>query len=310
MSHEVTADPRSGRIKAPGAIAAAAAYCLWGLFPLYFHSLDPASPWEILAWRITLSFVLVTIYLRLRGEHSWVRPLLADRRRLLTIVAAGVFLAINWVVYIAAVTADRVLDASLGYFINPIFMVLVGVIVLKERLRLVQWIAVALGAAAVLVLSIAYGEVPWIALTLASSFSAYTYLKKTVKLETVQSLAAETIALVPFATVGLAISAFNGHIAMGNHGIGLSARLVGLGVVTAVPLLLFGVATNRIPLSVMGLLQYCTPVVQFALGIFVFHEAVPTARWVGFGLIWCGLILLTIEALVNARSSALANPDL
>ena len=148
------------------------------------------------------------------------------------------------------------------------------------------------------------------ALTLASSFSAYTYLKKTVKLETVQSLAAETIALVPFATVGLAISAFSGHIAMGNHGIGLSARLVGLGVVTAVPLLLFGVATNRIPLSVMGLLQYCTPVVQFALGIFVFHEAVPTARWVGFGLIWCGLILLTIEALVNARSSALANPDL
>lgn len=303
MKGEIAGTPKGaadqpGDTRRQGVIAGILAYGLWGLFPLYFHLLSPTEPLEILAHRIVWSFLLVAGVLwfrRDRGEQDELRSLWHDRRRLAMITAAGVLLAINWLTYIAAVSADRVLDASLGYFINPLFTVLLGVWLLHERLRLLQWIAVGLGALAVLVLTLGYGQVPWVALILAISFGLYGYLKKQVHLTTLPSLAAETVGLVPLALGYLVWSATAGTLAFGHVSWKLNLLLLASGAVTAAPLLAFGVATRAIPLSLLGLLQYITPVVQFMIGFWLFDEHVPSARWAGFALIWAALVVLTID---------------
>lgn len=284
-----------------GLIAGLAAYGLWGLFPLYFHALQPAGAVEILEHRIVWSFVLCIVVLAARRQWGWIQVLRDDRRRAAAIIGAGLLLAANWLTYVWAVNADRVIDASLGYFVNPIITVVVGVVVLREEIRPMQRIAVGLGAASVVVLTWGYGELPWIALVLACTFAGYSFLKKQVQLPTVESLTAETALMFPFAAVGLVALLVSGDGAFTRNGAWLDLKLVGLGIVTSIPLLLFGVATRRIPLVMIGLLQYITPFGQLLLGWWWFGEEMPPERWAGFVLIWAALAVLTTDAIHTSR---------
>ena len=279
---------------------------MWGLFPLYFHHLAPATAVEILVHRVVWSFVVVAAVQRYRRQPSGFALLRADPRRAARLALAALLLTTNWLVYLWAVTNDKIVDAALGYFVNPLLSVVLGVAVLHEHLRAVQRFAVALGAAAVLVLSVGYGRVPWVALVLATTFAAYGYLKKTIRLAGgVASLAAESTVLVPVALAFVVVVAGSGHwssVAFGHHGAGNTTLLLLAGPVTALPLALFGVAAQRIPLSLVGLLQYLTPVGQFLIGVFVFDEAVPPARLAGFVLVWAALLVLAIDALRSFRA--------
>ena len=279
---------------------------MWGLFPLYFHHLAPATAVEILVHRVVWSFVVVAAVQRYRRQPSGFALLRADPRRAARLALAALLLTTNWLVYLWAVTNDKIVDAALGYFVNPLLSVVLGVAVLHEHLRAVQKFAVALGAAAVLVLSVGYGRVPWVALVLATTFAAYGYLKKTIRLAGgVASLAAESTVLVPVALAFVVLVAGSGHwssVAFGHHGAGNTTLLLLAGPVTALPLALFGVAAQRIPLSLVGLLQYLTPVGQFLIGVFVFDEAVPPARLAGFVLVWAALLVLAIDALRSFRA--------
>ncbi|HMT23565.1 MAG: EamA family transporter RarD [Microthrixaceae bacterium] len=290
------------RQRRTGVLTGMASYALWGLFPLYFHALSPTTPVEILAHRVVWSFLGMMGLLTLRREWGWIAELRRDRARLGRIWLAGVLLAINWLVYVWAVTADRVIDASLGYFVNPLVTVAMGVVLLGEHIRRGQAIALGLGGVAVVVLAVGYGEVPWVALVLALSFGGYGFLKKQVALEPVASLAAETTIVFPAALVWLGWQIGSGHATFGHHGTLLDAKLLALGIVTAVPLLLFGAATRRIPLVLIGLLQYITPWEQFLLGWLHFGEKMPPERFVGFVLIWAALVVLAIDAWRTARA--------
>lgn len=285
-----------------GVLLGLAAYGLWGLFPLYFDLLDDASAVEILCHRIIWSLVVLALVLRLRHQRRWLATLSADRARLVRLLFASVFIATNWLVYVYAVGQDRVVEAALGYFICPLLTVLVGVVVLRERLRRLQWAAVALGAVAVVVLTAAYGRPPWIALTLATSFSAYGYLKKHIDLPSAQSLAGETAVLAPVALVVLSMLEVDGAAEFGTGGLAISLLLVGTGVVTVLPLVCFAGAARRIPLSLLGLLQYLTPSTQFLLAVLVFRESMAVDRWIGFALVWTALVLLSTDAIRALRA--------
>jgi len=291
-----------------GVLSGAAAYGLWGLFPLFFHHLRPASALEVLGHRIVWSFVVVTVVLVVKRRPSGFAVLAADPRRALRIATAAVLLATNWLVYVWAVNSGHVIDAALGYFINPLVSVGLGVVVLHEHLRAAQRRAVLLGAASVVVLTIGYGRVPWIALVLACTFAMYGYLKKTTGLDdAVGSLAAESAVLLPLAIIGLVLAETVGHgISFTSHGPWHFTLLLLTGPITAVPLVLFGVAARRIPLSLVGLLQYLTPVGQFLCGVIAFHEAVPPARIAGFVLVWGALVLLATDAWREYRRPSLA----
>ncbi|MFI9242306.1 EamA family transporter RarD [Streptomyces sp. NPDC053086] len=278
-----------------------AAYGMWGLVPLFWPLLKPAGALEILAHRMAWSLVFVAVALLFVRRWAWAGELLRQPRRLaLVAVAAGV-ITVNWGVYIWAVNAGHVVEASLGYFINPLVTIAMGVLLLKERLRRVQWVAVAVGFAAVVVLTVGYGRPPWISLCLAFSFATYGLVKKKVRLGGVESLAAETaIQFLPALGYLLWLTA-HGGASFANGGPGHAALLASTGIVTAVPLVCFGAAAIRVPLSTLGLLQYLAPIFQFLLGIVYFHEAMPPERWAGFALVWLALILLTGDALRSAR---------
>ncbi|HSY14723.1 MAG TPA: EamA family transporter RarD [Jatrophihabitantaceae bacterium] len=273
------------------------AYVLWGFFPLYFPLLEPAGAVEILANRMlwSLVFMLAVVWL----THSWtaLRRVLADRRRRNLLVVAAVMITINWGVYIWAVNSRHVIEASLGYFINPLLTILLGVAALHERLRRVQWIAVGIGVAAVIVIGVDYGRLPWIALVLAASFALYGFIKKQVGAGPVESLAIETGALAVPALATLVVLDLQGHLTLAHHGVANTALLVGSGAITAVPLLFFGAATKRLPLSAMGLLQYLTPVLQLAVGWGIRHEPLPPAELAGFALVWVALAILSVDGL-------------
>lgn len=285
-----------------GALVGAAAYGLWGLFPLYFGLLGDTSALEVLCHRVLWSLVVLALFLALRGDRRWWRDLLVDRRRLGRLGLAALLIATNWVVWVWAVSQDRVVEAALGYFICPLVTVLVGVTVLHERLRRLQWAAVAFGAVAVVVLTVAVGHPPWVALTLATTFAGYGYLKKHIEMAPARSLAAETALLAPFALVTLVAMELSGTAEFGGGGAGLSLLLAGTGVVTVVPLVLFAAAAARIPLSLLGLLQYLTPTTQFVLAVTVFAETMPAPQWAGFALVWAALALLAVDALRSMRS--------
>jgi chloramphenicol-sensitive protein RarD len=287
-----------------GTLAGVAAYSLWGLFPLVFHLLRSVAPGEILVHRIVWSFVVVLGLLVVRRERHWFRAVRSRPGALPRLTVAAVLIATNWLVYIWAVNNDHVVEAALGYYINPLITVALGVVVLGEHLRRPQVVALAFGAAAVVVLSVAYGRVPWIALVLAASFGGYGFLKKAVPVGAVTSLAVETLVLLPPALVGLAVLMATGEAAFLNGGLGRDVLLVGLGVVTAVPLLLFATAARRIPLSLLGLLQYLTPTLQLLCGVLVFHEPMPAARLAGFVLVWVALAVLGADALEARRRTA------
>ncbi|MFF8769560.1 EamA family transporter RarD [Kitasatospora sp. NPDC015120] len=288
-----------------------AAYGIWGLFPLFWPLLEPSAADDILANRMVWSLVAVILLLVVQRHWGWIRPLLRQPRRLAMLGAAATVISVNWGVYIWAVNAGHVVETSLGYFINPLVTIGFGVLVLKERLRTAQWAAVGIGALAVAVLTVGYGRLPWIALTLALSFATYGLLKKTVGLSGLESLAAESAFMFPFALGYLVFLQLSGrgtfgHAVAGEYGWGHTGLLMLSGVITAVPLLFFGAAAVRVPLSVLGLLQYLAPVFQFLIGIAVFHESMPPARWAGFALVWAALAVLTWDALRRVRADRAA----
>lgn len=288
-----------------GTLYGAAAYGIWGAFPLYFHALKPAGPFEILAHRILWSFLFCAAILLLRRDLAWLRSLLADRRRMGVVTAAGILLAINWVVYVLAVLSGRTYEAALGYFINPLVTVALGVGLLGERLRPLQQAALAVGAIAALYLVVAGGIFPWISITLALSFGLYGLLKKRlgVSMDALHSLTAETVALVPVAVIVLVLVARRGALTFGSAGIPHALALASAGVVTAIPLLLFAAAARRVPLVTIGLLQFATPLLQLLAGVLILREHVSPALWVGFAIVWVALAILATDMVRQSRSA-------
>ncbi|WP_250401871.1 EamA family transporter RarD [Streptomyces cellostaticus] len=286
-----------------GLVNGFAAYGMWGLVPLFWPLLKPAGAMEILAHRMVWSLVLVGAALLAVRRWAWAGQLLRQPRRLALVVVAAAVITVNWGVYIWAVNSGHVVEASLGYFINPLVTIAMGVLLLKERLRPAQWAAVGVGLAAVVVLTVGYGRPPWISLCLAFSFATYGLVKKKVALGGVESLAAETAVQFVPALGYLVWLGANGGSTFTTAGAGHSLLLASTGVVTALPLVCFGAAAIRVPLSTLGLLQYLAPVFQFLLGILYFHEAMPPERWAGFALVWLALGLLTWDALHTARRS-------
>ncbi len=285
------------------------AYGMWGLVPLFWPLLKPAGAVEILAHRMVWSLVFVGLALLALRRWSWIPELARSPRKLALITVAAAVISVNWGLYIWSVNAGKVVEASLGYFINPLVTIALGVLVLKERLRPAQWAAVGVGFAAVLVLAIGYGQPPWISLTLAFSFAIYGLVKKKLNLGGLESLAAETAVLFLPALGYLIWLGTQGALAFGSEGAGHAALLASTGIVTAVPLVCFGAAAIRVPLSTLGLLQYLAPTFQFLLGVLYFHEAMPPERWAGFSLVWLALTLLTWDALRTARRSRAAMAD-
>ncbi|MFF6998048.1 EamA family transporter RarD [Streptomyces sp. NPDC008313] len=289
-----------------GLINGVAAYGLWGLVPLFWPLLKPAGAVEILAHRMVWSLAVVAVALLVMRRWAWLGELVRQPRRLALVTVAAAVITVNWGVYIWSVNSGHVVEASLGYFINPLVTIAMGVLLLKERLRPVQWAAVGVGFAAVLVLTIGYGRPPWISLCLAFSFATYGLVKKKVNLGGIESLAAETAIQFLPALGYLVWLGSRGDATFGTEGAGHGALLAATGLVTAIPLVCFGAAAIRVPLSTLGLLQYLAPVFQFLLGILYFHEAMPAERWAGFALVWLALSLLTWDALRTARRSARA----
>lgn len=277
------------------------AYGMWGLVPLFWPLLEPSGAMEILAHRMVWSLGVVGIALLALHRWAWIGELVKQPAKLGLITIAATVISVNWGIYIWSVNNGHVVEASLGYFINPLVTIAMGVLLLGERLRPVQWTAVATGFAAVLVLAIGYGQPPWVSLALAFSFATYGLVKKKVNMGGLESLAAETAVLFVPALGFLLWLAARGDTTFLAGGAGHGALLAATGLVTAIPLVCFGAAAIRVPLSVLGLLQYLAPVFQFALGILYFHEAMPAERWAGFALVWVALMLLTWDALRTAR---------
>src|SRR4051794_20940040 len=261
------------------------AYSLWGLFPLYFPLLEPAGGLEIVAHRVLWSLLFVGILLTVLRKWAQVRALVTDRRRLLVLLGAAVLIAANWLVFVYGVNSGHVVETSLGYFINPLVSVLLGVVFFAERLRALQWVAVGTAAVAVLVLTVDYGRPPWIALALALSFGTYGLMKKLVRVDAAPGLFVETALVALPAAAGLVVLHARGEGHFGAAGTGHALLLAGSGIATAVPLLLFAAAARRIPLSTVGLLQYVTPLMQLSIGVFVDDEPMPAARLVGFSIV-------------------------
>lgn len=280
------------------------AYLLWGLFPVYWKLLDHIPPGEILANRIVWSFVFLVILLGLRRQWTWVRALRRDRKTIGTLVAAGGLLAVNWFTYIWGVNNGYIVETSLGYFINPMVSVLLGVLVLGERLRRVQKFAVAVAALGVIYLTVGYGSLPWIALTLAFSFGFYGLLKKRTPLGAAESLTGEMMVLLIPALLYMFSPGINGTALLRDGDLSTHLLLIGSGVVTAVPLLFFAAAAHRIPLSSLGLLQYIAPTLQLLIGVFVYQESFNTARLIGFVTIWLALLIFTVDNLLHRQEGA------
>ena len=287
--------------KSLGLIFGLSAYVFWGLFPLFWPLLKPATPYEIVAHRALWTFIFCMIVLAFNKKLRSMFARLRDIRILLGLTLTSVLISINWIVYIWATNNGHVVEASLGYYINPLVMIAFGVILLKEKMRRGQWIAVGIATIGVAVLTIDYGRLPWVALGLAFSWGSYGVVKKVLDLGALEGLTIETmISLLPYLTFLLILE--NGGNAQFGKDLGLTLLLISAGIVTAVPLLLFNGSTTRLPYTVIGLLQYITPTIQFAIGVWINHEAMSTARWVGFVIIWCALVTLAFDLLRSSRT--------
>lgn len=286
-----------------GLIYAVSAYLIWGFLPIYFIALAPTGPFEIVAWRVLFSLVFCAIAIVVTRAWRAFAVILKRPRIVLVMGAAGVLIYVNWQTYVYATTSGQVVEASLGYFINPIVTVLLGVIVLRERLRITQWIAIGVSVVAVVVLTIGYGSLPWIALVLAFSFGLYGLVKKQVgrNVDAVSGLTLETAWLAPVAIVQLVVVGATTGITFGQVGVWNTVALIGAGVITAVPLLFFAAASRRLPLIVMGFIQYFTPILQLVVGVALLHEEMPLERWIGFSLVWVALAVLTVDMVVAVR---------
>ena len=288
-----------------GTLYAFAAYGIWGLFPLYFHALKPSGAFEILAHRILWTLAFCALVLLVRRDFGWVRTVAARPKLLAGLTLAALLIAVNWVIYVLAVITGRTYAAALGYFLNPIVTVGLGVLVLKERLRPLQWAAVSVGAVAAVYLTVAGGEFPWIAVSLAFSFAFYGLVKKKVgaTLDAMHSLTVETLVLAPVAVGVLVWLAVQGSTTFGEEGAWHTGLLVAAGVVTAIPLLLFAAAARRIPLVTIGLIQFLTPMLQLLCSVLLLGEHVTGALWIGFAIVWLALLLLTLDSVRQGRST-------
>lgn len=306
MSRSPAAQRSSYRV---GLLLGIGAYGLWGLFPLFWPLLEPASALEILADRFLWSFVFLALVITVTRSWSRIRPALSQRRNLLLLAVASLLIAVNWGVYIWAVNSGRVVEASLGYFINPLVVVLLGTLVFHEQLRRLQWTAVGVAAVAVVILTAGFGGVPWIALVLAFSWAGYGVVKKIVGMDPIASLTIETAYATPVAAVYLVWLQSQGSLVFGHSSTANTALLMLTGVVTAVPLVMFGGAANRIPLSTIGVLQYLTPTIQFIIGITVAGEVMSAFQWVGFAIVWIALAVFTFDGVRHARRTRAGLPD-
>jgi len=284
-----------------GFVLGFAAYVLWGVFPLYWPLLEPAGAIEILAHRVLWSLAVVVLLVVLTQRRAQLRALFADPRRLVLLTGAAAVIAVNWGTYIWGVNNHRVVETSLGYFVNPLVTVLMGVFVLGESLRRLQWLAIGIASVAIVGITIEYGRLPWVALVLAFSFGTYGLIKKVAGVEAIESLTYETLALAPLAAAYLIVLGARGDGHFTTSGVGHAVLLATTGIVTAIPLLMFGAAAIRVPLTTIGLLQYLAPVLQFLLGVFALNEQMTTWRWIGFALVWVALAIFTFEALGHRR---------
>ncbi len=279
------------------------AFVLWGAFPLYFRELDRSGAVEIVLHRVLWSLLVCLALLAATRAFADFRTVLRQRRQVAALGVAATALALNWGIYVYAVNSGQVVEASLGYFINPLVTVALGVVILGERLRRLQWVAVGIGGIAVVVLTVAYGRLPYIALSLAGSFGLYGLIKNRagVTVGAIPGLATETLVLAPFALLGVLVLTATGNGTFGVDAPWQALLLMSAGAVTAAPLLFFAAAARRVPLSTMGLLQYITPVLQLLCGVFLLDEHMPLERWIGFGLVWIALIVFSADSLRAAR---------
>lgn len=275
----------------------AGAYLIWGSFPLLIQLSKFASPFETVVWRVVFGFLFAALLVTITKTWGQVISLVKTPKKLGWVAVAAVFIFINWQVYVVAVVTGNVIETSLGYFINPLVTVMFAVVLLKEKLRRMQWVALSVGFVAVVVLTIDYGRPPWIAIILALSFGTYSLAKNRVgrNIGALQSFTIESATVLPIAIIQLIVVASLGPVML-LSGPMEAAVLVGFGVMTAVPLILFGAAASRIPLSMIGFIQYLTPILQFSAGYFILGEEMPPVRWIGFGLGWVSLAILTADA--------------
>jgi chloramphenicol-sensitive protein RarD len=280
------------------------AYFIWGSFPLVIAMLGFASPYEIVVWRVVFGFLTAVLLIAVTKNFKSLRETFKNRANITWIAASAIFIFINWLVYVIAISEHHVVESSLGYFINPLVTILLAVVFLREKLSPVQWVAMSFGALAVIVLTIDYGRPPWIALILAGSFGIYGLAKNKLggKVSALNSFAIESGFVVPIAIVQLfLIQIIGGGILFASQGVLGMAGLAMYGALTAIPLILFGAAAQHLPLKVMGFMQYIAPIIQFTLGLVVFNEPMPTARWLGFGLVWFSLAILSFD-MIRSRN--------
>ncbi|MCJ7537527.1 MAG: EamA family transporter RarD [Anaerolineales bacterium] len=293
-----------------GVLSGVAAYLIWGFFPIYLKSLQVVPALQIMLHRVVWAFIFVLLLTLLRGKWSQIKDSLRKPRVILTYTLTAVLLSFNWLVYIYGINSGQVVETSLGYFINPLLSVALGVVILRERLRPMQWLPVGLAGLGVLYLTLQYGSLPWIALALAFSFGTYGLIKKIAPLGAVDSLFMETGIIFLPALLYLLFSENQGGGAFGHFGWEITILLVFSGVVTALPLLLFGRAARSIPLSLLGILQYIAPTVQFLLGIYLYQEPFTLTLLVGFAIIWIALLIFTLEGIFNHRKRIAPSPAL
>jgi len=293
-----------------GILNGIAAYALWGFFPIYWKLLHKVPALQVIGHRIGWSFILLTFFILFTKQWKEFRSTALTPRNIAIYSVAGVLLTINWLVYVWGVNAGFIVETSLGYFINPLLSVLLGVIFLRERLRPTQWIPVALAAAGVIYLTLAYGRLPWIALSLAFTFGFYGFVKKLAPLGSLYGLTLETGIVFPVALIYLAFVEFARTGAFLHDGVLIDVLLIGAGVVTTIPLLMFASAARQIPLSVVGILQYIAPTLQFLIGVFLFHEPFDQSHMIGFGLVWLALIIFWAESYFAHRVPVQPIPEM
>ena len=289
-----------------GALSAALAFVWWGLFPLYFRLVDGVPPGEILAHRIVWCLLFLGAVLAVRRQWAWVPQVLRQPKVLAAFAASALLIAANWLTYIWSVYNDHVIDASLGYFITPLFNVLLGYTLLKERPRRVQWVALGIAALGVVWLTAQTGRLPWIALVLGATFACYGLLRKVAVLGPLEGLMLETIVLGPFALAAIVFWTLQGTATFPSPALTTNAWLLALGPITAVPLLLFAAGARRLSMTALGLLQYIGPTIQLAVGVWAFHEPFGGARLLGFACIWLALVIYTLDGWRVSRQAPIA----
>lgn len=288
----------------PGILYALCAYVIWGMFPIYFKSLQEIPPMEVLMYRMVWALAFLAIVLSVRKQWAWLGPVLKQPKVLMGFTASALLLSSNWFLYIWAVNQDRVVDASLGYFMTPLVNVLLGSVILKERLRILQWMAVGIAALGVLWLTWQSGHPPWISLMIGITFGMYGLLRKTASLGTLEGLSLETMLLFPLAVISLLFMTYHGAHGFGDASTTTKLLMIASGPITAIPLLMFAAAARLVPLSTMGLMQYITPSLQLVAGIWLYNEPFGGARLIGFAAIWIALIFYTVDGLWSSYGRA------